>query len=68
MKNQIFNKYHSDLLKRVFSVEGEGSCVRLAVAEDILSRVIQECLNVTESPRYDFWDQPVTSDKGFRKV
>lgn len=68
MEVQIFNKYRSDLLKRVFHVEGDGSCVRLEVAEDVLLGAIRECLSAARSPQYDFWDQPIAEDKGFRNV
>lgn len=59
---EIFGKYQSDLLKRSFIIEGEGSCLRLSVVEKILRSAISECSEecVEEpEPIYDFWGQKV---------
>jgi hypothetical protein len=55
----IYAKFQSNLMKRAFRVEGEGSCVRLSVAEDVLKETIKECMEYVEPPMYDFWGQEV---------
>lgn len=39
---KVFIKYQCDILKRVFSVEGDGTCVRASVAENALLDAIEE--------------------------
>lgn len=39
---RVFIKYQCDILKRVFSVEGDGTCVRASVAENALFDAIKE--------------------------
>lgn len=56
---EIYNKYISDLMKRAFVLDGEGSCVRLSVAQDVLKEALQECYDVKPSLVYDFWGQEV---------
>lgn len=64
IKNKIFRKYQCDLLKRVFSVAKEGTCVRLKVAEDTLRSAINEACEYCEKPQtiYDFWGQPIDTE------
>lgn len=64
IKNKIFRKYQCDLLKRVFSVAKEGTCVRLKVAEDTLRSAINEACDYCEKPQtiYDFWGQPIDTE------
>lgn len=64
IKNKIFRKYQCDLLKRVFSVAKEGTCVRLKVAEDTLRNAINEACDYCEKPQtiYDFWGQPIDTE------
>lgn len=59
--NKIFKKFQSDLMKRAFNIEDEGSCVRLSVAERVLREAIDECCEIKEetTPIYDFWGQEV---------
>lgn len=59
MKEDVFKKFRSALLKRAFSVEGDGMCVRLSVAEKALKEAIEESFLVQEPPRYNFWDEPM---------
>lgn len=64
IKNKIFRKYQCDLLKRVFSVAKDGTCVRLSVAEKVLNEAINEaCESCTKPPKiYDFWGQEIDVD------
>lgn len=41
-KKEIYKSCQSDLLKRVFSIKGEGSVVKLEVAEKALRRALDE--------------------------
>lgn len=56
-----FKKFQSDLMKRAFNIEDEGSCVRLSVAEKVLREAIRECCDSEEesTPIYDFWGQDI---------
>lgn len=58
---KIFKKFQSNLMKRAFNIEEEGSCVRLSVAERVLRDAIEECCNTEEeeTPIYDFWGQEI---------
>jgi ribosomal protein L28 len=58
---KIFKKFQSDLMKRAFNIEDEGSCVRLSVAERVLRDAIEECCDVEEetTPVYGFGGQEV---------
>ena len=64
IKKKIFRKYQCDILKRVFSVEKEGTCVRAKVAEDALRNAINEACDCCSKPQtiYDFWGQPINID------
>ena len=55
----IYKKYISDLMKRAFVLKGEGSCVRLSVAQEVLRDALQECYDERSSLVYDFWGQEV---------
>jgi len=52
------------LLKRVFSVAKDGSCVRLSVAEKALKEAIDEACDYCEKPQriYDFWGQEIDTN------
>lgn len=39
---KAFVKYQSDILKRTFTVKGDGACVRTSVAEKALLDAIKE--------------------------
>lgn len=64
IKDKIFRKHQCDLLKRVFSIAKEGTCVRLKVAEDTLRNAIDEACDYCEKPQkvYDFWGQEIDLD------
>ena len=64
IKDKIFRKYQCDLLKRVFSVAKDGSCVRLSVAEKALKEAIDEACDCCSKPPkiYDFWGQEIDVD------
>jgi hypothetical protein len=64
IKDKIFRKYQCDLLKRVFSVAKDGSCVRLSVAEKALKEAINEACDYCEKPQriYDFWGQEIDTN------
>jgi hypothetical protein len=64
IKDKIFRKYQCDLLKRVFSVVKDGTCVRLSVAEKVLKEAIDEACDYCEKPQtlYDFWGQPIDTN------
>lgn len=64
IKKKIFRKYQCDILKRVFSVEKEGTCVRAKVAEDALRNAINEACDYCEKPQriYDFWGQEIDTN------
>lgn len=64
IKDEIFMKYQCDLLKRVFSVAKDGSCVRLSVAEKALKEAINEACDYCEKPQtvYDFWGQEIDTN------
>ena len=64
IKDKIFRKYQCDILKRVFSVDCEGTCVRAKVAEDALKGAINEACDYCEKPQtiYDFWGQEIDLD------
>lgn len=64
IKDKIFRKYQCDLLKRVFNVAKDGTCVRLAVAEKVLKEAINEaCSNCNKPTKiYDFWGQEIDTN------
>lgn len=64
IKEHIFKKYQCDLLKRVFSVVKDGTCVRLSVAEKVLKEAIDEACDYCEKPQivYDFWGQEIDTN------
>ena len=64
IKKKIFRKYQCDILKRVFSVAKEGTCVRAKVAEDALRGAINEACDYCIKPQkiYDFWGQEIDLD------
>lgn len=64
IKDRIFRKHQCDLLKRVFSVAKEGTCIRLAVAEKVLKEAIDEaCSNCNKPTKiYDFWGQEIDTN------
>ena len=64
IKKKIFRKYQCDLLKRVFSVAKDGTCVRLSVAEKALNDAISEACNSCSKSAtiYDFWGQEIDLD------
>lgn len=64
IKDNIFKKYQCDLLKRVFSIPKDGTCVRLKVAEDALRSAINEACDYCSKPQklYDFWGQEIDLD------
>ena len=61
IKDKIFRKYQCDILKRVFSVPKDGTCVRASVAEKVLREAINEACDYCEKPQtvYDFWGQEI---------
>lgn len=64
IKDHIFKKYQCDILKRVFTVECEGACVRAKVAEDALKGAIDDACDYCTKPKkiYDFWGQEIDLD------
>ena len=61
IKGHIFKKYQCDILKRVFTVDCEGACVRAKVAEEALKGAINETCECLTKPEkiYDFWGQEI---------
>lgn len=47
-KEEIYRSCQSDLLKRIFKIENEGSVVRLNVAEKALRRALDEAFEKYE--------------------
>lgn len=64
IKDNIFRKYQCDILKRVFSVAKDGTCVRASVAEKVLKEAINEACDSCNKPQiiYDFWGQPIDTE------
>lgn len=65
IKDKIFKKYQCDILKRVFSIDCEGACVRARVAEEALKDAIHETCEICSKPQkvYDFWGQEINADE-----
>lgn len=61
LKERIFKRAQAQLLKRVFSVDGDGMCVRTAVAEQCIKEAIDLCIKELEpEEQYDFWGQRIS--------
>lgn len=59
MKNEIYNRFRADLLKRSFEIYNEGMCVRREVAEKVLKEAIEYCFKVNKKPTTDWWDEEI---------
>lgn len=65
IKENIFKKYQCDILKRVFTVDCEGACVRAKVAENAIKDAINDACEYCSKPQviYDFWGQEIELDE-----
>jgi hypothetical protein len=61
LKEKIFKSVHATILKRAFSIDGDGMCVRTEVAEKCIKEAIDLCIKeLIPEKQYDFWGQPVS--------
>ena len=61
LKERIFRRVQSTILKRAFSVDGDGMCVRTEVAEQCVKEAIDLCCKELEpEDPYDFWGQRIS--------
>lgn len=61
LKELIFKRAQAQLLKRAFSVDGDGMCVRTEVAEQCVKEAIDLCIKgLKPEEQYDFWGQRIS--------